>query len=277
MSRPAKPARGFTLIELLVVISIIALLVGLLLPALSGAREAARGMKCLSNLKQIGIAAYGYASDEDILPIGQFDASVGADGTDWPILLAGYILQGGSTRGDASETEAFRCPSGTLVDEGRTHYGVHPALMPNIVTVDFMADAPTTSPRPDPYAIDLILRPSEVFMAADSSQNILPGSFNYGAARFTLLPTATTSAGTVNYTSFFSSFRLDHWKPLGVLDEPIDFGPNLDFAGPGDVANRAKVRWRHGSESSNWLYSDGHAASATDGDILVRNLVVSRQ
>lgn len=54
---------GFTLIELLVVISIIALLVSLLLPALGKAREASRGIHCLANQRQLGVSGFIYASD----------------------------------------------------------------------------------------------------------------------------------------------------------------------------------------------------------------------
>lgn len=124
---------GFTLIELLVVISIIALLISILLPALGAARESAKTMRCLSNQRQLGLsmAMYYNESDGRIVPMDYSGTGYGGD--NWAVVLqySGYLPKPPATVtfNDPFVTQSLLyCPSG-LTDR-QVNWGLFSSLSP---------------------------------------------------------------------------------------------------------------------------------------------------
>lgn len=121
----ANKRRGFTLIELLVVVAIIALLVSILLPSLSSAKELARKVACQANERNTGSALLMYANDNNglILP------AVASDGLNWWQMIPPYIgldTIATSRYPDRPQATTIMCPSNsTYMDGWDNAYGVN--------------------------------------------------------------------------------------------------------------------------------------------------------
>lgn len=147
--RTSTQRQGFTLIELLVVISIIAILAGMLLPAINMVREGARKANCGNNQRQIVLAMNVYANDNDqSWPVLYVTASNGAGSATAPTAAQAHFTAMGSmeylayvTGGDLTQ-KIFACPSNPTTKPGNVAAAIG---WPTNVIVSTWANTTTTT------------------------------------------------------------------------------------------------------------------------------------
>ena len=131
-----KRNKCFTLIELLVVIAIIAILAGMLLPALNSAREKARSISCLSKLKTLGLTTLLYADTYNGWMLNAISYCNGGTAMNWYSLFAGKngLLPTGSDKyynDPAKEMKSYYCPTGKAPTNVTNIYGMGYYREPN--------------------------------------------------------------------------------------------------------------------------------------------------
>jgi prepilin-type N-terminal cleavage/methylation domain-containing protein/prepilin-type processing-associated H-X9-DG protein len=278
-SASAAP-HAFTLVELLVVIGIIAVLIGVLLPALARARESANQVKCMANMRQIGAALMMYVGqNKGSLPVGYCRGSgavlkpgpnYSGEAHDWTTLLLATISKqqgiGTDTQDKVSEAYArlrgmFLCPSVSIPSNASsaalTHYSSHPRIMPDLETNDWVEGSPLRTLKP--YKISKIKRSAEIVGIFEGVTALETGASSGYMAQATANQLDNVRKETPPYLT--EDYAM---APTINGSQPVDLGIN-GWSNVGlnlnkdTFDNRGNIRFRHmGNTVMNALMMDGH-------------------
>ena len=295
-----KRRKGFTLVELLVVIGIIALLISILLPALSKARQTAYKASCLSNLHNMAVALTLYANqNHGTLPPARGLWQPDGEYT-WGSQLS-YMMGMGTGSANTgllngnqlTSRKVFICKdapdfAGAVI---ANTYSVHPLLMPNLGFTSYAQEFATPGADPAsgaltypavaaawgpyagknrrPYKISQIRTPQDIVCIWDgvvnTSSAAAAGGVTQGSSSadgYALDQQRIVNASpTVGPVTYLLS---DYAASQGVdQGQSVDGGINTDSATLSNTDRiLGNIRWRHmNNKMANFLYVDGHAAS----------------